>query len=156
MLTKILTKRHLQLIGIGVFLLSPIAHASDSDLGKYANCYMAAAQYHQVNPIVLRAIAIVESDENPRAFRRNKNGSVDVGIMQVNSIHLQTLAKYGIDNQALWTPCYNIYIGAWLLRHEMNIAGNTWEAIGRYKSRTPSIRREYSLLISKAVHRLGY
>ncbi|WP_171035329.1 lytic transglycosylase domain-containing protein [Limnobacter alexandrii] len=118
----------------------------------FAHCYSSAAQYHGVNEVVLRAIAIRESTENPSAVNINSNGSKDVGVMQINSINLEELGIYGISEKHLWDACNNIYVGAWILRKHIDHSGNTWKAVGRYKSKTPSIRDEYAKEIESIVN----
>ena len=60
------------------------------------DCVQAAARYHGVSETVLRAIAWHESKHNAWAVGKNSNGTLDIGRMQVNTIHLSELAKYGI------------------------------------------------------------
>jgi hypothetical protein len=107
-------------------------------------CWEDAAQRHQVNPHVLVAIAQQESSLNPKAINRNANGTEDIGLMQINSIHLPKLAQYGIGREHLFDACTSIYVGAWLLSQQIHRAGNTWEAIGQYHSATPPLRQRYS------------
>lgn len=116
-----------------------------------ADCFLEAARYQQVSPIALRGIAMVESSMNPKAMNRNKNGSIDYGLMQVNSIHLPELKRYKIRRHDLMNTCKNIYVAAWLLRRSMNKYGNTWRAIGGYHSNTPGEREEYAEKVKKAV-----
>lgn len=70
-----------------------------------ADCFDEAAKYQQVNPLILRAIAWQESRNRPEALNKNTNGSVDYGLMQINSIHLPTLSRYGIGRDTLMEPC---------------------------------------------------
>lgn len=109
-----------------------------------ADCFDEAAQYQKVNPLILRAIAWQESHNRPEAKHKNANGSVDYGLMQINSIHLPTLAQYGISSNTLMEPCKSVYIAAWHLRQKMNKYGNTWQAVGAYHSETPSLRDHYA------------
>jgi soluble lytic murein transglycosylase-like protein len=117
----------------------------------HADCFDAAAKYQRVSPTVLRAIAQVESQNNPHAINRNRNGTVDLGVMQINSIHLRELNKYGIHRRDLMNSCKNIYTGAWLLRQKVDRYGNTWKAIGSYHSETPALRRQYARLVQREV-----
>src|SRR5262245_5420381 len=111
-----MTKRFLLMLvfGLGAWL----THAP-----AYADCFDAAARYHQVNAFVLRAIAWQESRNQPGALNENANGSCDYGLMQINSVHLLTLKQYGISRSTLMEPCKNVYIAAWHLRRKMNKYG---------------------------------
>jgi soluble lytic murein transglycosylase-like protein len=116
-----------------------------------ADCFTDAAAYQRVNPTILKGIATVESQMDPKAINRNKNGSIDFGIMQVNSIHLPELKKYKIGRRDLMQSCKNIYVAAWLLRRSMNRYGNTWAAVGGYHSNTPKERAVYAIKVRQAV-----
>lgn len=121
----------------------------------YGNCFDDAAAYQHVNPLILRAIAWQESRNRPDAKHVNANGSIDYGVMQINTIHLPTLAQYGIGKEALMSPCKNIYIAAWQLRRQVNRYGNTWAAVGAYHSATPALRDEYARQIAAILRRWG-
>lgn len=120
-----------------------------------ADCFDTAAQYQRVSPKVLRGIAGIESQNNPRAIGRNKNGSVDYGIMQINSIHLKELRKYGVHRADLMNKCMNIYTGAWLLKQKMRKYGNSWKAVGAYHSETPSERDAYARKVKQEIIHLA-
>ena len=119
-----------------------------------ADCFDDAASFHHVNPVILRAIAIVESGGKTDATNRNSNGSVDYGMMQINSIHLPSLARYGIGKADLYNGCKSVYLGAWILRRSIDRYGNTWEAVGTYNSSTPVYRDRYAAKIKAMVNRL--
>ncbi|MDF3839043.1 lytic transglycosylase domain-containing protein [Cupriavidus basilensis] len=112
-----------------------------------ADCFEAAGVYHGVNPVILRAIAWQESRFRPDAVNRNANQSVDMGLMQINSIHLPELKRYGVDAKTLYDGCASIYVGAWHLRRKMNKYGNSWAAVGAYHSETPALRDGYAASI---------
>lgn len=117
-----------------------------------ADCFDDAATYQKVNPTMLRAIQQVENAPgNPKAIGRNKNGSVDYGLMQINSIHLPELNKHGIHRKDLLNSCKNIYVAAWLLRRSMDRYGNTWAAAGGYHSNMPHERAQYARKVQKAI-----
>ncbi len=122
-------------------------------LPAYADCFDAAARYQRVNPMILRAIAWQESHYKPNAIRRNDNGSIDYGLMQINSIHLSRLSRYGISSNTLMQPCASVYIAAWHLRQKMNKFGNTWQAVGAYHSETPVHRDRYARQIVSILNR---
>lgn len=112
-----------------------------------ADCFEDAAAYQHVNPYILRAIAWQESHWHPDAVHLNANGSVDYGMMQINTIHLPELVRYNVHRDALMSPCKSVYVAAWQLRKEMNRYGNSWAAVGAYHSATPALRDDYALRI---------
>jgi soluble lytic murein transglycosylase-like protein len=118
-----------------------------------ANCFDDAAAYQHVNPLILRAIAWQESHNRADAMHVNANGSVDYGVMQINTIHLPALARYGIGKEALMSPCKNVYIAAWQLRRQVIKYGNTWAAVGAYHSATPALRDGYARQIAGILRR---
>ncbi len=120
-----------------------------------ADCYDDAAVYQHVNPMMLRAIVWQESHGNVTARHDNANGSVDIGIAQINSIHLPALAGYGIAPTALYDGCVNVYVEAWILKQKMVKYGNTWQAVGAYHSETPAKRDAYARSIRQILIRWG-
>lgn len=126
-----------------VFYLVFIAFAlSAIPLISNAFCYEDAADAYGINPSLLRAIAKTESNFNPRAINRNLDGSIDIGLMQINSYWLQ---RYGLDADMLLNdPCYNIMAGARILKTCIDKYGYTWEAVGCYNAVTRGKRVDYS------------
>ena len=105
-------------------------------------CFEGAAARHHVNAWVLRAIAAVESEFNPKAVNINhdKAGrvtSADFGMMEINSGHLPELGRYGIAKQDLFDACTSVYVGAWIYRKAIDQYGDNWFAAGAYNSATP-------------------
>ncbi|UTY60558.1 lytic transglycosylase domain-containing protein [Massilia sp. erpn] len=116
-----------------------------------ADCFDEAAQFHQVNPWILRAIAARESRFNPATVSRNSNGTVDIGMTGTNSVHLPELARYGISQGDLLDGCKASYVAAWRLAKQVRKYGNTWEAVGAYHSETPKYRDRYASLIRQII-----
>lgn len=106
-------------------------------------CVSAAAQYHGVNAWVLKAILKVESDYKADAVNRNANGTIDVGMAQINSIHFGKLAKYGIAPSHLLDGCYATYVAAWHLANQIRVHGNTWFGVASYHSASPCQNTRY-------------
>ncbi|WP_233272684.1 lytic transglycosylase domain-containing protein [Paraburkholderia acidisoli] len=125
--------------------------AAESAKTTRTDCVLSAAEYHHVNPNILLAIAIVESRMRPDASHLNANGTSDMGLMQINSVHLNELAKYGVKRDDLYDGCKNVYTGAWILRKRLNEYGNTWAAIGAYHSATPALRDAYAARVHSTV-----
>jgi soluble lytic murein transglycosylase-like protein len=108
-----------------------------------AYCFAEASQRYGLNIEVLKAIAIQESSMRPQASRRNTNGTEDRGLMGINSVHWPQLERFGISAEALFDPCTNVMVGAFLLAGHVRRVGATWNAVGDYHSRTPSLSTAY-------------
>ena len=115
-------------------------------------CFQEAGQKYVVSPYLLWAIAKAESSLDPSAFHRNSNGTVDVGLMQINSIWA---GKLGGTWDALGDPCTNVMAGAWILSQCIRDYGYTWQAVGCYHSRTPTRRDAYASRIAAILERAG-
>lgn len=115
-------------------------------------CWDDAAARYGVNPALLYAIAKTESSLNPSAVnRRNANGTYDIGLMQINSSWLPTLARYGITEAQLYDACTSIHVGAWIMAQNMQRLGNSWDAVGAYNSPNPGRRLAYALRVYKNI-----
>jgi soluble lytic murein transglycosylase-like protein len=120
-----------------------------------ADCIDEAAAYQQVHPHVLRAIAFNESGMRANTINRNSNGTLDIGLMGINTVHLAELSRHGVDQTTLAEPCVNAYVGAWYLRRMMNKHGNTWRAVAAYHSETPHLGELYVERIQGILKRWG-
>lgn len=114
-------------------------------------CMAKAAALHHVDLSLLRAIAKVESNMNPKAVGNNTNGTSDTGLMQINDWWLPTLAKHGIKKSDLLDPCTSAYVGAWILAHSIKKHGLTWRAVGAYNSPTPKNQQIYADKVNRAL-----
>jgi soluble lytic murein transglycosylase-like protein len=112
-------------------------------------CWEEAANKYGIDANLLYAIAKTESNLNPHALNKNKNGSYDIGLMQINSTWLPTLRKYGLDEKQLYEPCTSIQVAAWILAQNVQRFGYTWNAVGAYNANSPSLRLRYELKVSK-------
>ena len=115
-------------------------------------CFEEAGIEYKINPDILKAIAKVESNFNPRAVNWNKNGTYDFGVMQINSSWYYTLGKDWW--MTLGDPCSNIKGGAKILSACMKKYGYSWEAIGCYNSQTPSKRDRYAFSIFRQLQNI--
>jgi soluble lytic murein transglycosylase-like protein len=120
--------------------------------GKAA-CFEEAASRYQVPSVLLKAISRVESAGNPSAINRNKDGSFDIGHMQINSRWLPKLSHFGISRDQLWDPCTNTLVGAWILAQNVQRIGYSWNAVGAYNAASPEKRDRYARKISEAMKR---
>jgi soluble lytic murein transglycosylase-like protein len=130
---------------IGVTALLCLALAP----GAACACWEQAGARYNINPHLLYAIAKTESGLNAAAINRNKNGSYDLGMMQINSSWFPALRRFGIDERQLLDPCTSIEVGAWILAQNMRRLGNSWDAVGAYNSAKPAYRLQYALKVYK-------
>jgi soluble lytic murein transglycosylase-like protein len=123
------------------------------DRARAQGCISNAASYHGVDVRLLRAVFTVESSLNPFAVSKNTNGSVDLGIAQINSQHWPKLAAIGIKPEHLYDPCVASYVGAWMLRKNIDTHGLTWQSVARYHSSTPHLNQRYQARLYAALQR---
>jgi len=112
-------------------------------------CFDAAARHYRLHPALLRAIARQESGMNPRAIGKNTNGTLDLGLMQINTSWLPKLARAGISREQLMDPCTNIIVGAWVLHDAVSRHGLSWKAVGVYHSPTPWRQKDYATKVAR-------
>lgn len=99
-----------------------------------AFCWEEVASRYDLEPELLLAIASVESGLRAQAMNyANLNGTRDIGLMQINSIHLPRLLKHGITEERLLNePCLSIEVGASILAEFIQRFGYNWTAVGAY------------------------
>lgn len=117
------------------FFICLLVLAATPTTDAYAACFAEAGKKYAIDPLLLQAIAQVESSMNPRALNRNRNGSEDLGLMQINSSHLVRLHKDGITRQQLLDDaCLSVMVGAGILSEFITQFGYTWRAVGAYNA----------------------
>lgn len=118
------------------------------------DCIITAAQCFKVNPLIIKAIIWQESKNKQAAVNTNKNNTVDVGLMQINSIHFRKLNSLGISESNLRkNSCANVFAGTWILHKAIQRNGYTWDGVGSYHSSTPEHRDPY---VKKIINTIAY
>lgn len=120
-------------------------------------CIRHAAAYYRGSPLDVKAVMLTEGGTTGLQ-KRNRNGTVDLGLMQINSVHLEPGEKlYGFG----YTParianddCLNIHLGTYLLQYQVLSTGDRWQGIGNYHSKTPSLNLEYRQRVWKNMQTL--
>jgi len=108
-----------------------------------AACFREAAARYGVSPQLLCAVARCESNLKPDAVNRDhvgRTGTIDLGLMQINSGHLPWLSKFGITQEHLFDACTNVHVGAYLLAERMQRYGDSWEAVGAYNAACSTLK----------------
>lgn len=84
-----------------------------------------------------------ENGRNGQAVR-NKNGTYDLGVMQINTLWLPTLSKYGYTKQDLrFDGCRNVMVGTWILANSLAHGKTIWSGVGDYHSHTANFNLLY-------------
>jgi soluble lytic murein transglycosylase-like protein len=122
-----------------------------TEVSMVEHCFKYASIKHGVSERYLRAIGWVESKFKPDSISKNANGSIDVGVMQINSIHFPMLEKEGITKDYLMNPCVNIDVGARIYASKINRHGDTWRAVGAYNSERIEKHDIYLKRVKKAL-----
>lgn len=79
---------------------------------------------------------------------KNKNGTYDYGPMQINSVWLTTINKYGYTaNDIQYNACDNVKVGAWILAQKINGEDQVWREVGNYHSKTKRLSQRYFRLV---------
>lgn len=112
-------------------------------------CMVAAAHFYQLPPRVLPSLQAVEGGAAGRVHA-NGDGSVDLGLMQVNSRWIEPLAHYAsmrpadVRGRLLDDPCFNIAAAAAIMRTcLLEARGDLMLAVGNYHSHTPALNQAY-------------
>ena len=125
-----------------------------------AACLMLAAQTYEVPPAVLVGIMQAEGGTVGQEVG-NKNGTYDLGPMQINTLWLPELSKkWGVNKATArkWIrddACTNMGVAAWILRGHMDETNSLSTAIGYYHSRTPKHSTRYKKRVIDLMRKNG-
>lgn len=102
----------------------------------------AAITYHVPASLIL-SIMKKENGHNGQASH-NKNSTYDLGVFQINSSWLPTLARYGYTkNDIQFDPCKNVMAGTWILAKGLAQGKSVWSGAANYYSHTPALNSLY-------------
>lgn len=117
--------------------------------GVPLECINHAAETFHVPASIIVSVMKIENGWNGAAIK-NKNGTYDLGVMQVNSSWLTKLNKYRITRQDLQSdPCINVHVATWILAKGL-AKGEGWEGVGNYHSATPIHNERYRRKVKNA------
>lgn len=112
-------------------------------------CMALVAQIYSLPPRVLPSIQRTEGGR-PGLVHRNRNGSEDLGVMQINTIWLPYLSSYThlpqteVRARLLGRVCFNVAAAGLILRTYLDeTGGDLLRAVGNYHSHTPALNRDY-------------
>lgn len=126
----------------------------------YLKCMLVVAATLHLPP---RVLPVIQAMEGGRVglVHRNTDGSQDLGVMQVNTLWLPTMAaQAGLTiaetrQRLIAEPCFNIAAAGLVLRRYLDEAGGALlQAIGDYHSHTPDLNRAYRARAEETALRL--
>lgn len=91
-----------------LFLLFFIFISLAFAFSEHDESFKEYGEHFGVPPLLLKNIAKVESSLNPNCINHNKNGTIDYGIMQINTVHFAELQRYGVSERNIMNPKVNI------------------------------------------------
>ena len=131
------------------------------------SCFVSASQYYNVPYWALLGIAKVESADDyyavnvegrsyfPDGYRQaykiiysNIDKSFDVGIMQVNKMWFD---KFHYPYYIGLNPCFDVYLGAYVLARKISRFGSNWQGIAAYHSADRNLNVAYAWEVYDAV-----
>lgn len=119
------------------------------------DCINHAAVIYHVPATVILSVMKIENGRNGEA-NKNNNGTVDYGVMQINSTWLQSIAPYGYTKHDIqYNACKNVLVGTWILSQRIAEGKNIWQGIGNYHSHTPVYNISYQKNISAIYAKLA-
>lgn len=122
-------------------------------------CMKKAEVVYQVPTCILNAIHQVESGGSldARLTSKNKNGTEDFTPMQINTGWVSYFTKhFGITASHLKADtCLAVQASAYVVRYEINRAGDFWTGVGRYHSQTPWRAIQYRNAVAAQAQRFG-
>jgi len=130
------------------------------DMNVLAACMILSSNAYSVPLEALEAIHTVEGGQIG-IISQNTNGSIDMGVMQINSLWLPVLEEKWdlprgvIQDKLVNDACTNVSVASWILANHLRATdGNLIEAAGRYHSLIPKYSRAYATKFEVALHRI--
>ena len=116
-------------------------------------CMLATAHFYALPPRVLPAIQAVEGGR-PGLVHANKDGSADLGLMQINTLWVPLVAEVvhagtqATRARLTGDACFSIAAAGAILRAYLReTGGDLMRAIGDYHSHTRPLNLSYQALV---------
>lgn len=120
------------------------------------DCINHAAVVYHVPATIILSVLKKENGRNGLAVK-NKNGTHDYGVMQINDTWLPKISAYGYTkNDIQYNACKNVFVGTWILSQSIAEGKNIWQGIGNYHSHTHRYNELYRHDISKYYEQISY
>lgn len=126
----------------------------------YLACMVIVANLYHLPPRVLPSIQHVEGG-SVGSISHNTNGTDDLGVMQVNTIWVPTLARITrmtepvVRDRLVTDACFNISASGLIMRYYLTeTKGDLMRAVGNYHSHTPGRNIYYRRLVLRSATRM--
>jgi hypothetical protein len=108
----------------------------------------ASISYHVPAELI---IAVLKTENGRKGLAKaNSNGTFDYGPMQINTIWVNRLQRYGYTKEMLqYNPCINAWVGTWILGQKIASTPNFWRGVAAYHSYTVSENIPYQTKVWK-------
>lgn len=136
----------IRLLIIVLFTLFVYNAFSAEPTPQVLNLIYRVALKHNLDAQNFVSIAYIESKFDPNAIRVNKNQTIDYGMFQINSVHWTTTCL-GLD---IFQLQGNAECAARILSSFKHFEIDDPHWIGRYHSKTPSLKKKYFKLVENA------
>jgi soluble lytic murein transglycosylase-like protein len=102
----------------------------------------AAVMYHVPAKLI---ISVLQTEGGKMGkIEKNKNGTYDIGAMQINSSWLPELKSEGISQDDIqYNACTNVSVGTWILAKKIAAENNLLVGVGDYNSHTSQYNKTY-------------
>jgi len=145
-LVKVMIKLFNLVFMIFIILSVAFAFSSQATAKSYISCIDNASKKYNVPSLLIDLIANKLESGSVGLKSMNSNGTYDMGIMQINSIHLKELEKYNVtENDLVNNACINIDVGTWILSKEILKTKSYAKGLGRYHSGNTKHATKYLL-----------
>lgn len=133
--------------------IAPAFAASHETRPLTSECLKTVSARYEIHPDVLLALLLVEGGTVGQNSRANDNGSYDIGLFQINTIHRPALAALGVSEEELRNDgCLNAAVAGWHLRRvltdevmsDVTDDDSYLRALALYHSATPRYNEIYA------------
>ena len=123
---------------------------------QYDDIFLKYEKEFGISYFLMKSIALTENAGfDNDAIMKNDNGTIDIGLMQINSMWKYWLPEENITHQKLKDPDFNIKIAYTIVSKIIEQHGYSWDSIGRYHSGTPKFKERWLNKIKKNVSYLA-
>jgi soluble lytic murein transglycosylase-like protein len=117
-------------------------------------CINQAAIQYRVPAAIIISVLNTEGGRAGRATS-NTNGTYDYGPMQINTVWLKQLQRYGYSTEEIKdNPCTNVWAGTWILSQRTAHSHDFWYGVGSYNSYQSRPNYRYQQKVSSAYYDL--